>query len=71
MKQMSLGDNGFESKTKRTRKRECETLNVSTSGCYAWQHRPLCERGKANAGLTVRIRQAHQASDETYGMPRS
>lgn len=48
----------------------CETLNVSTSGYYDWQDRPLCERGKANATLTVRIRQAHQASDETYGMPR-
>ena len=30
----------------------------------------MCERGKANASLIVRIRQAHQASDETYGMPR-
>ena len=48
----------------------CETLKVSTSGYYDWRDRPLCERGKANATLTVRIRQAHQASDETYGMPR-
>ena len=30
----------------------------------------MCERGKANVTLTLRIRQAHQASDETYGMPR-
>ena len=48
----------------------CETLKVSTSGYYDWQERPLCERAKANATLTLRIRQAHQASDETYGMPR-
>ena len=48
----------------------CETLKVSTSGYYDWRDRPLCERGKANATLTVRIRQAHQASYETYGMPR-
>ena len=48
----------------------CETLKVSTSGYYDWQDRPLCERVKANATLTVRIRQAHQVSDETYGMPR-
>jgi putative transposase len=48
----------------------CETLKVSTSGYYDWHERPLCERAKANATLTVRIRQAHQASDETYGMPR-
>ena len=48
----------------------CKTLMVSTSGYYDWQDRPLCERGKANAALTLRIRQAHQASDQTYGMPR-
>ena len=48
----------------------CKTLKVSTSGYYDWQERPLCERAKANATLTLRIRQAHQASDETYGMPR-
>ena len=30
----------------------------------------MCERDKANATLTACIRQAHQASDETYGMPR-
>ena len=48
----------------------CETLKVSTSGYYDWHNRPLCERAKANATLTMHIRQAHQASDETYGMPR-
>ena len=48
----------------------CETLKVSTSGYYDWQDRPQCARVKANAMLTVHIKEAHQASDETYGMPR-
>ena len=48
----------------------CETLNVSTSGYYDWQDRPQCARAKANAVLTVHIKETHQASDETYGMPR-
>ena len=48
----------------------CETLKVSTSGYYDWRDRPLSQRAKANAILCERIVQAHQASDETYGMPR-
>ena len=48
----------------------CETLQVSTSGYYDWQDRPLCERVKANATLLGHIRAAHEASDATYGMPR-
>ena len=48
----------------------CETLKVSTSGYYDWHNHSLSKRAKANATLLVRIRQAHQASDETYGMPR-
>ena len=48
----------------------CETLKVSTSGYYDWHNRPLCERAKVNATLTMHIWQAHKASDETYGMPR-
>ena len=48
----------------------CETLSVSTSGYYDWQDRPPCERAKANAVLTMRIKEAYQASDDTYGMPR-
>ena len=48
----------------------CETLKVSTSGYYDWHDHPLSKRAKANATLLVRIREAHQASDETYGMPR-
>lgn len=48
----------------------CETLKVSTSGYYDWRDRPLSKRGQANAVLSESIRQAHRASDETYGMPR-
>ena len=48
----------------------CETLKVSTSGYYDWRERPLSKRAKANVSLSERIVQAHQASDETYGMPR-
>jgi putative transposase len=48
----------------------CETLKVSTSGYYDWRDRPLSQRAKANVSLSERIVQAHQASDETYGMPR-
>lgn len=48
----------------------CETFKVSTSSYYDWQDRPQCARAKANASLTARIKEAHQASDETYGMPR-
>ena len=47
----------------------CETLKVSTSGYYDWRDRPLSNRAKANVSLCERIVQAHQASDETYGMP--
>lgn len=48
----------------------CETLKVSTSGYYDWRDRPLSNRAKANVSLCERIVQSHQASDETYGMPR-
>jgi putative transposase len=48
----------------------CETLKVSTSAYYDWRDRPLSQREQANAILSESIRQAHRASDETYGMPR-
>ena len=43
---------------------------MSTSGYYDWRDRPLSKRAKANVSLCERIVQAHQASDETYGVPR-
>ena len=48
----------------------CETLKISTSGYYDWRDRSLSNRAKANVSLCERIVQLHQASDETYGMPR-
>ncbi len=48
----------------------CKTLKVSASGYYAWRKRPLCQRQQANKILTVQIREAFVACDETYGMPR-
>jgi putative transposase len=51
-------------------RRQCEMLGVSTSGYYDWLHRQPSPRAKANATLLERIREAHRASDETYGMPR-
>jgi putative transposase len=48
----------------------CRVLGVSHSGYYDWRDRAPSARSIANAVLTEAIRQAHQASDETYGMPR-
>lgn len=48
----------------------CRALGVSHSGYYDWQGRAPSARTIADAVLTERIRQVHQASDETYGMPR-
>ena len=31
----------------------CRTLEVSRSGYYDWQHRPLCERDLTDAQLAV------------------
>ena len=48
----------------------CKTLRVSHSGHYDWLDRPAGPRAQANVVLLEQIRQAHQASDATYGMPR-
>ena len=48
----------------------CRTLKVSCSGFYDWRERAPCARALANQALSVQIRQAFVASDETYGMPR-
>ena len=49
---------------------QCETLQVSTSGYYDWLVRSPSARAQANVKLLQSIREAHSASDETYGMPR-
>lgn len=48
----------------------CRVLGVSASGFYAWQARAPSQRSIANAVMTERIRQIHQDSYESYGMPR-
>lgn len=48
----------------------CRVLDVSTSGYYAWRKRPTSQREMANQKLLEAIREAHQASNETYGSPR-
>lgn len=49
---------------------QCETLRVSTSGYYDWLDRSPSKRAQGNLTLVQSIREAHIASDDTYGMPR-
>ena len=48
----------------------CRVLGVSVSGFYAWRERAPSQRSIANTVMTERIRQIHQDSYESYGMPR-
>jgi putative transposase len=48
----------------------CRVLDVSSSGYYAWRSRPLSARAREDATLTERIRQIHEQSRGTYGVPR-
>ena len=48
----------------------CRVLEVSTSGYYAWLKRPPSKRARADAQLAMRIREIHQHSRATYGVPR-
>jgi putative transposase len=48
----------------------CRLLGCSASGFYAWCKRPLSKRAQADAELLERIRQIHQRSRGTYGVPR-
>jgi putative transposase len=50
--------------------RMCEVLQVSTSGYYEWRTRQPSQREQANNQLLKAIRQAHDASRQTYGSPR-
>jgi putative transposase len=47
----------------------CRLLQVSKSGFYAWDRRPMCARERADIGLTVRIRAIYRRSRDTYGAP--
>jgi putative transposase len=48
----------------------CQVLGVSPSGYYGWAKRPPSARSLADAALTERIRQIHEDSRGTYGVPR-
>ena len=48
----------------------CAAFGVSRSGYYAWLARPPSARARADAELTSRLCQAHDASRRTYGSPR-
>ena len=49
---------------------QCRVLQVSRSGYYAWQERPLSARARADIELTQRIRTLHATSRGSYGAPR-
>ncbi len=48
----------------------CQVLGVSPSGYYAWRNRGPSSRSLADEALTERIRQIHEESRRTYGVPR-
>jgi len=48
----------------------CELYGVTRGGYYAWLNRLPSARSVEDVRLVGRIRQAHQASRETYGSPR-
>jgi putative transposase len=48
----------------------CRVLEVSTSGYYAWRKRPASVRAQEDAILLRRIRTIHEASRQSYGVPR-
>ena len=48
----------------------CRVMEVSSSGYYAWRHRPDSIRARQNADLLELIKDAYEASHETYGSPR-
>ena len=43
---------------------------VASEDYFDWLERPACAQAQANAVLLEQIRQAHVASDSTYGVPR-
>jgi putative transposase len=48
----------------------CRVVEVSTSGFYAWQAKPVSERDLDDAYLTNTIVDIHQMSRRSYGSPR-
>lgn len=48
----------------------CRLLEVSSSGFYAWEERPLSARARRDIELTAMIHAIHERSHTTYGAPR-
>jgi putative transposase len=48
----------------------CAAFGVSRSGFYAWLKRKPGPRALADADITSRLFQAHEASRSTYDSPR-
>lgn len=48
----------------------CQTLEVGSSGFYAWLKRPESPRSQENRRLLMEVKVAHQKSRKTYGSPR-
>lgn len=48
----------------------CQTLEVGSSGFYAWLKRPESPRSQENRRLLMEIKMAHEKSRKTYGSPR-
>jgi len=51
-------------------RRMCQVLEVSPSGYYASQRRPISAREMANRQLVEQIKAVHAENDEVYGSPR-
>jgi len=50
--------------------RLCSVLNVTRQGYWAWKHRPVSCRRREDERLKLRILEAWNESDQTYGAPR-
>ena len=50
--------------------RICRVLGVSPSGYYAWRHRPLSGRARADVTIAAQVEAIHGQSRGTYGAPR-
>jgi len=48
----------------------CQTLEVGSSGFYAWLNRPESPRCQRNRQLLMEIKAVHSKSRKTYGSPR-
>jgi putative transposase len=48
----------------------CRQLELSSSGYYAWEKRPVSKRKREDAELVEMIRDSHRRSRGSYGSPR-